>query len=295
LSNELEDFIQTSGVFITDLDEITTTLLQATHVFLYDTAAISNHENVFFHHNENFLKHFIPPHPILLTDVIAKEMAIGDKNRYSNYLSQFNKVLLIREVDFPKLLTDFYHPNELKGKFLLASEKAYADIQTIKHEIGEIRKHRFNSAESSVMDVIDSFFYAHEQKNRGELSLLWLSSVLEFLAPNLHLHFIGIDNDLYTYVHRCHLRAPLEYSKKARDIRISSNDTFLQGIHTMNLAVPSPNLDFNKYLDLYRNPDRNIHYFEKQNGIKSHTMKKSKFDNTILKNAICTNTIEIIY
>lgn len=298
MSIELENYVQSTGLFVTELDEIVNLLLKSKQVFLYDTAAISLHENVFYHHQVNYLEHFISDSdPVIITDTIVKEMKFLEdvEDRYLNYLKRFGKVIFIKEEDFYKLLTDFYKTNEAKGKFLAASEKAFSDILPLKNEIAEIRKNSFNRAESMVLDKFNTFFYANNEKNRGEISLLWLSSILNFVAPKLHLNFIGHDSDLFTYVHRCYLRTPLEHTQNLRDIRISSNDTLIQGIHTMNLATPSPNLDFEGYLELYRKPDRNVFYFEKQNGIKSHNMKKGKIANNTIKDAIRKNEIEIVY
>lgn len=295
-TENVEELVRETGLFLTDIEEISDVIYNSEQVFLYDTVAISSHENVFYNHEKNLLRHFEKNiYPIIVTDTIAKEMRIleGDNERYLNYLAQFNKLLFIKEENFFDLIQLDYEKNGARAQFLVASEKAFSDIQPLKSAILEIKKSKFSTAEFSVLEEYNSFFNKYKDKNKGEISLLWLSNILGVIAPTVRVNFIGMDNDLYRYVNRCYFSYSYDPNpKKPRDIMISSNDTLVQAIHTMADVIQE---EFSMYLNLYRNPDRAVLFFEKIDGLKSHQLKKRKFQNNDVENLILESKIEIVY
>lgn len=170
-SSELKSFIQQQTNFITDLEEIMDSILEKGHVFLYDTSTISSHEKAFYQHKATLFLEHTKDIPILITDVIAKEMRFTEdlEGRYLAYLSKFDTVLYVEERDLYELLKV---EAQTKQKFLLAGERAFSCIQPLRESIRKA-KNTFQIAEKIVFDDYEAFFVNCNHKNHGEMSLLW--------------------------------------------------------------------------------------------------------------------------
>lgn len=293
--DSLDELVNSSGLFITDLEEISDTIASSSQLFLYDTAAISNHESVYNKAQELIIKKIQGENgAILITETILKEMFLSvSPDRYLAYLSNFSPVLYLSENNFYDFVKVDYENEAATAKFLLGSLVAFQPIQTLIEYVEQVKKENFRRAPSKVLDQFNSFFGSVSNKNKGELSLLWISSLLEKTHPNIPIHFLGIDSDLYSYVNRCYLSNsydPIKANKK-RELSISSNETLIQGIY--HSYRDEQNI---KYLtNLYRNEERNVLFKKITNGILVHGIKNNKFTNNEFIDSITTNNVQIIY
>ncbi|CAM4322220.1 hypothetical protein L1N85_15270 [Paenibacillus alkaliterrae] len=189
---------------------------------LYDTAAISKHELVFFRNGLQLHREFVGTHPIIITNTILDELRFYEdtEERYAGYLKQFEKIILIDETTFVKYFYEMYSPKQRSlTKYKGCAIRSFRTI----HPLAEaIHNTHSEQAENRIIDLFNTYFSSG--KNKGEYSLLWLSNMLRDVFPRLAITFIGIDRDLFHIV---------DY-----EIRILSNDSILQALLRRYRNVP---------------------------------------------------------
>ncbi|MGG2092102.1 hypothetical protein AB1283_05145 [Bacillus sp. S13(2024)] len=256
-SPELKSLIQQQTHFITDLEEIMDSILEKGHVFLYDTSTISYHKKAFYQHKATLFLEHAKDIPILITDVIAKEMRLTEdlEGLYLAYLSKFDTVLYVEERDLYELLKVEYTAAQAKQKFLIASEKAFSCIQPLRESIRKARN-TFQIAEKIVFDDYEAFFVNCNHKNHGEMSL---ACILNQILSKQTITFVGIDQDLYTYVEQC-------------------------DVDTLAILVR-----------IYRNEERKVIYHNRKSGILHLIRQTEKITNAHFIEKIISNRIQVIY
>ncbi|WP_106496153.1 hypothetical protein [Lentibacillus sp. Marseille-P4043] len=287
----LDQFIQTETSFITDVEEIVDILYDMGQVFLYDTSAIYSHELTFHHHNDLTFHKYTQGFPILLTDTVAKEMRIVEDQdyRYLDYLSNFDKVLYVKEENLIDLLKLDYELGATRSKFLIASDRAFTSIQLLKEQV-KVAKQHFSKSEQMIFSAFDSFFLENGNTNRGELSLLWVSTIIEQLPGKTTVTFVGMDHGLYDFVDRSYFTTR-KTSPFSNVITFLSNDTLLQSCYRNN-----PNQEaLAKLIPIYRSPDRKTCYFRKVNKVLNLNQQKEKIGNKEFEQLVANDEIEIIY
>lgn len=292
MNTTLDNFIRTKTNFITDFEEIVDIISSADQVYLYDTSAISTHELGFYQHMDLSFFHYSEHAPILVTDTILHETRIIEdtEERYLRYLSNFNQILYIKEADLLELLKIDYELKEAKINYLTASEKAFSSIQRLKDSVRAARKQFNQQVEQIIYEAYDSFFLEVNHANRGEISLLWLSTIIEKLPGNCKVTFFSIDSDLKDFVERSYLKQN-NSSPFAKEITLCSNETLLQSLYRMD--VDPEELD--RLIAIYRSPDRKTYYFKKVKQVMNLIQQNEKIPNSNFKNAIIQGEIEIIY
>ncbi|EEL47943.1 MULTISPECIES: hypothetical protein [Bacillus cereus group] len=287
-SPNLKSYIQQYTHFITDLEEIVDIIIEKQHVYFYDTSAISSHEKAYFHHNKTLFLDFIKDVPIVITDVIVREMRLleDEDRRYLNYLLQFQTVLYVEEQQLYELLKIEFNSKQAKQKFLIACEHAFSCIQPLKESVRNARS-SFANAENIIFDDYISFFVANHQKNHGEMSLLWTSCIINQLRCKLTVTFMGIDRDLFSYVESSYFLG----KKKADNIYMISNETLLQSdyIQHQNEKI------MYQLVEIYRNEKRKVIYYDKKQNILQLTRQSNKLSNDEIIAKIISNQIQIIY
>lgn len=291
MSLTLDQLIQIETSFITDIEEIVDVLFEAKQVYLYDTSATSSHELAFNNHQDlTFYKH-TQGLPVLITDTIAKEMRLVEDQdfRYLTYLSKFNKVLYVKEENLIDLLKVDYELTAARSKFLIASERAFSSIQWLRERVKEA-KQSFSKSEQITLSSYQSFFMGNNNANRGEISLLWVSTVLEQLPGKIKVDFVGIDHDLYDFVERSYF-STTKASPFSDQIYFLSNDTLLQSHYRNN----SNQKFLAELIPVYRKPDRKTRYHRKVNQVLNLNQQKEKISNEDFLKLLVSNEIEIIY
>jgi hypothetical protein len=291
VSFTLDQLIQTETSFVTDIEEIVDILYETKQVYLYDTSAVSSHELAYKNHHDLTFHTYTQGLPILMTDTIAKEMRlVEDKDfRYLTYLSQFSKVLYIKEENLIDLLKVDYELTAARSKFLIASERAFSSIQWLKERVKNAKQH-FLKSEQMIFSAYHSFFSENEDANRGELSLLWVSTVIEQLPGKTNVTFVGLDHDLYDFVERSYF-STTKASAFSNDLTFLSNDTLLQSLYRNNLDQEA----LAQLIPVYRKPDRKTRYLRKINKILNLNQQKDKMSNEEFLQLLIRDEIEIIY
>ncbi|WP_176524432.1 MULTISPECIES: hypothetical protein [Bacillus] len=112
---------------------------------------------------------YIKDAPILITDVIAKEMRLLEDvdQRYIKYLSRFQTVLYVEEQQLYELLKVEFTSKQAKQRFLIASDKAFSYIQPLRETVRNARE-SFLNAENIILDDYISFFISNNDKNHGK-------------------------------------------------------------------------------------------------------------------------------
>lgn len=287
-SSELHKFVQQHTHFITDLEEIIDIILESQHIYVYDTSAISSHEKAFYRHGDLLFHEQVKNTPILITDVIAKEMRLIEdiEGRYMSYLSQFRTILYVQEQSLLDLLKVEYDNQNAKQNFLIACEKAFSCIQPLRDSVRKARG-SFSIAENIIFDDYESFFAHHHYKNHGEMSLVWTTCIINQIRGKQTITFMGIDQDLFLYVEQCYFTG----KNKANNIYIMSNEALLQSNYIQHQSTEN----LTKCVDIYRNADRRVTYHERNSGILQLTRQCGKFTNDDFINKVCSNEIQIIY
>ncbi|EOV9527178.1 MULTISPECIES: hypothetical protein [Bacillus cereus group] len=287
-SPTLKSFIQQHTHFITDLETIIDTIIEKQHVYLYDTSAISIHEKAYFRYDERLFLKKVQDTPVLITDVIAKEMRLIEdvEQRYMKYLQHFKTILYVEEQQLYDLLKVDFDVTGAKREFLGASEQAFTCIQPLRDTVRKARR-SFQHAENIILDDYISFFVNKNDKNRGEISLLWTACVLNRLPGTFSITFIGIDHDLFSYVEQ----ACLLGRNKDYNVYIMSNETLLQIDYGQHQNITK----LQKLTDIYRNEDRKIMYFNRNEDIMHLIRQKSKLSNQDFIKKITCNQIQVVY
>lgn len=291
MNGTLDELIQTETSFVTDIERIVDILYDMDQVFLYDTSAVFLHEFLYHYHNDLTFQKYIQGYPILLTDTIAKEMRLVEDQelRYLSYLSNFNKVLYVKEENLLDLLKVDYEVKAARTKLLIASDRAFTSIQWLKEKVKEAQQ-QFSKAEQLIYSAYHSFFSENNNENKGELSLLWVSTIIEQLPRKTNITFVGMDHDLYDFVERSYF-STIKTSPFSNHITFMSNDTFLQGLYRKNC-----NQDvLEKLISIYRKSDRKTRYFRKLNDVLNITQQKEKISNKKFWHLVTDQEIEIIY
>ena len=247
-ASTLDQFIRTETSFITDIEEIVDVLYEMKQVYLYDTSGISSHELAYKNYQDLHFLTYTQNIPILITDTIVKEMSLvkDQERRYLNYLSRFSKVLYLKEENLIDLLKVDYELNAARSKFIIASERAFTSIQFLKDRVKETKQY-FSKSDQLIFSVYDSFFLENEDANRGELSLLWVSTIIDQLPGRTQVTFVGIDHDLYDFVERSYF-STTKASPFSNDIYFLSNDTLLYSSYSSN----SNQQNFTQLISIYR-------------------------------------------
>lgn len=287
----LDQWIQTETSFITDIEEIIDVLNEEKQVYLYDTSAISSHELAYKNHNALLFFTYTKEAPILITDTVAHEMRLLEDSeyRYLTYLSQFSKILYVKEENLIDLLKIDFELTPARSKFLVASERAFSSIQWLKERVKEA-KQSFTKSEQIILSSYVSFFSENDNVNRGEISLFWLSTVLEQLPGKTKVTFVGLDHDLYDFVERCYF-STTKASAFSNDITFLSNDTLIQSSYRNDLNQET----LAKLVSVYRKPDRKTRYFRKVNKVLNLNQQKGKMSNEEFLQLLICDEIEIIY
>ncbi|WP_138419860.1 hypothetical protein [Aquibacillus sediminis] len=287
----LDHFIQSETNFITDIEQIVDLLYESDQVYLYDTSAISTHELAFKKYNDLLFFAYSDDFPVLVTDTIVNEMRLieDEDYRYLTYLSKFSKVLFVKEENLVELLKIDYEVSASKSKYLIASERAFSNIQWLREKVIEAKRN-FSSAEKLVYDAYSKFFEQNSNKNRGELSLLWVSVMLEHIAPKTKITFVGIDDDLYEFVARCYFSPPKFYPF-SNNIFFLSDDKLLQDTYqtTKDQAL------LLNLMTIYRNANRATRYHMRENGLMNLNRMREKINNDDYFSWVVDNKVEIIY
>lgn len=296
-ANSLQLLIEKETTFVTDFEEIVDYIIDAGHVFLYDTSTVSSHELAFNNFNDLFFPEFASGVPILLTETIAKELCLTEdiEKRYLNYLTNFSKVLYIREEDLMVLLKVEFQTDNARKHYLIGTEIAFSTIQSLKEAVKEARRN-FARAENIIYDKYVNFFNGKSGENQGELSLIWAASIIKQLPAPIDVTFISIDNDIYDYVERSffhfgHNIGGSNKNKLAKNIYIASNDTMLQSFYNTRLDADQ----MATLISWYRYPDRKVIYQEKNKGLLNWTRQKEKISNPDFKEKVVNDQIQIIY
>lgn len=291
MSIALDQLIQTDTSFITDVEEIVDLLYETKQVYLYDTSAISSHELAFNHHQDLTFHLYTQGSPILITDTIAKEMRLleDQDNRYLSYLSKFSKVLYVKEEKLLELLKVDYELTAARRKLLIASERAFSSIQTLRECVKEAKQH-FLTAEQSIFSSYHSFFLENGNSNRGEVSLLWASTIIEQLPGRTKITFVGLDHDLYDFVIGSYFSST-KASPFSNDITFISNDTLLQSCFRSNFDQRN----VAELIPIYRKLDRKTRYYRKVNKVLNINQQKGKISNEEFLQLLIRDEIEIIY
>ncbi|MFC7063140.1 hypothetical protein [Halobacillus seohaensis] len=212
------------------------------------------------------------------------------ENRYLNYLSQFSKVLYIKEESLIDLLKVDYELDAARSKFIIASERALSSLQYLKEQVKESRQH-FSKVDQLIFSAYDSFFTEKMDANRGELSLLWASAIIEQLPGNSKVTFVGMDHDLYDFVERSYFSIT-KASPFSNDRYFFSNDALLYGTYRSD----SNQEDFAQLISIYREPDRKSRYFKKVNKFLNINQQiKEKISNSDFQYMVTYDEIEIVY
>ncbi|WLR50662.1 hypothetical protein LC040_15550 [Bacillus tianshenii] len=287
----LNQFINTETSFITDIEEIVDVLDEIKEVYLYDTSGISSHELAFKNHNALLFLSYAQNTPILITDTIAKEMRLleDEERRYLSYLSQFNQVLYVKEENLIDLLKVDYELSAARSKFIIASERAFTSIQLLKERVKETKQF-FSKADQMIFNAYDDFLLENGNVNRGELSLLWVSTIIEQLPGQTQVTFVGMDHDLYDFVERSYF-STTKASPFSNDIYFSSNDRLLYSTYSSN----SHQQDFAQLISIYRKADRKTRYFKKVNKLLNLNQQKEKISNSDFQHMVMNDGIEVIY
>lgn len=275
-------------MFITDFDVIMDTLEKSPKAFLYDTVAISKHELAFFRNGQQLPKEFVGNHPIIITNTILDELKFNEdtEGRYSNYLKQFEKILLIDETMFVKFFYEIYIPKQRSlAQYKESAIRSLRTIQPLAEAISKIHPHQ---AEDRIIGLFNTYFSSG--KNKGEYSLLWLSNVIRVVFPKLSITFIGIDRDLFKIVDHCYFRfenITLELQSKG-EIHILSNDSMLQALIRRGQQIDS-------LIDIYRDESRKALYKEINDGITARKVNEGEISNQEFLEKLKLGRIEIIY
>jgi hypothetical protein len=287
----LDQFIETETPFITDIEQIVDTIYNAERVYFYDTSAISSHEITYKKYNDLLFFTYSENDPILITETIANEMDLiqDHEYRYLTYLSKFRKVLYVKERDIINLLKVDYETPQARSKFLIASERAFSSIQWLKEKVDEARKN-FTEAEQIVTSAFQTFFMKNNNKNKGEVSLLWVSTMVEHIAPRTKVIFVGIDHDLYDFVERCYFTS-VKKRPFADNIYFLSNDTLLQSYFRKASDIKS----LSELIPIYRNPDRKTRFQKRVHKVLNLNQQKEKISNEDFFDFVVREEIEIIY
>jgi len=290
MNHTLDQFIQTETSFITDIEEIVDSLYEAKEVYLYDTSSISLHELGLHNHQDLTFHKYTGGAPLLLTDTIAKEMRLMEDQefRYLTYLSNFKKILYLEEKNLIDLLKVDYELTSARSKFLIASERAFDSIQWLKERVRDAKQH-FSKVEQMIFSSYHSFFSENEDANRGELSLLWVSTIIEQLPGFTNVTFVGMDHDFYDFVERSYFSTKVSPFSNA--ITFLSNDTLLQSYYRNY----SDQKDLDKLIPIYRKPDRKTRYHRKVNKVLNLNQQKEKISNEEFLQLLINDEIEIIY
>ena len=288
----LDEFINTATNFITDIEKIVDTISEANQVYLYDTSSISSHELAFYNYQDLSFLRYAEGSPIILTDTIVNEtrMIEDTENRYLTYFSNFKTILYIKEADLLKLLKIDFETIEAKKKYLIASEKAFSSIQFLKDAVKNTRKQFTQNIDEILYTTYHSFFNAAHNANRGEISLVWLSTIIEHLPGNTRVSFMGIDSDLKDFVERCYM-SNQKHSHFAKEITLCSNETLLQSLYKMDRNPQQ----LQQLIHIYRSPDRKTYYYKKIKNILTLIPQTEKITNEDFFKALIQEDIEIIY
>ncbi|TRM10673.1 hypothetical protein FH966_02470 [Lentibacillus cibarius] len=286
----LDQFIQSETSFITDTEEIVDILYEMETVYFYDNSALSPHEMAYNKHHDLLFYNYSENAPILITDTIANEMRIMEDHayRYLSYLSNFRKVLYVKEENLIDLLKVDYEITAARRKFLIASEKAFMSIQWLKERVKE-SKRSFSTAEKVILCSYQSFFSENNNENRGELSLIWVSAILEQLPGNIKVNFVGIDHDLYDFVERSYFTEKV--NTFSNQIYILSNDTLLQSYYRNTTAYKA----LASLVPIHRFPNRKTRFHRKINKVLNLNQQKKKLTNEDFQRFLVDEEIEIIY
>lgn len=287
----LDQLIHTETTFITDAEEIVDTISDHSSVFLYDTAAISAHEVCFSKSQDLALRSITKNSPILITETVAKEMRLVEDTeaRYLKYLMNFGKILYVKEENLLDLLKVDFEVQRSRTKFLIASDRAFSSIQLLKEKVREARNH-FSIAERKLFAAYEAFFASHDNRNKGELSLLWTAAIIEQLSGSTHVTFVGIDHDLYDYVERSYFISE-KASPFTNSITYLSNDTMIQNLYRNGMDIEA----LKKLIEIHRKPDRKLRYFSKINKMINPIQQKGKLTNEEFLQCLQNDAIEIIY
>lgn len=288
----LDQFIETETSFITDIEQIVDTIYSAERVYFYDTSAISSHEITYKKYNDLLFFTYSENAPILITETIANEMKLiedRDECRYLTYLSKFSNVLYVKETDIINLLKVDYETQQARSKFLIASERAFSSIQWLKEKVDEARRN-FAVAEQIVTSAFQTFFMQNNNEHKGEISLLWVSTIVEHIAPKTKVIFAGVDHDLYDYVERCYFTS-VKKRPFLDNIYFLSNDTLLQSYFRQSHDEKR----LSELIPKYRNPDRKTRFQKRVNKVLNLNQQKEKISNEDFLDFVVRDEIEIIY
>lgn len=286
----LDEFIQSETSFITDIEEIVDVLYEMQKVYFYDNSALSSHELAYNKHQNLLFFTYSENAPILITDSITNEMRIleDQEYRYLAYLSNFRKVLYVKEENLLDLLKVDYELTAARRKFLIASEKAFLSIQWLKERVKK-SKQSFSRAEEIILSSYQSFFLENNNENRGEISLIWVSTIVEQLPGNIKVNFVGIDHDLYDFVERSYFSNKV--SPFSNQIYILSNDTLLQSYYRNDSDIKI----LSSLIPIHRMPNRKTRYHQKVNKILNLNQQKDKISNINFQQLLIDEEIEVIY
>lgn len=287
----LDELIRTQTSFVTEIEEIVDVLYTEKQVYLYDTSAISSHEIGQKRNQDLTFFNYTEGAPILLTDTIAKEMRLLEDQdfRYLTYLSNFRKVLYVKEENLFDLLKVDYELTDARKKFIIASERAFSNVLVLKERVREARK-SFSRVEQIILSTYQSFFLESRDDNRGEYSLLWVATIIEQLPGKQSVTFTGIDQDLYKIVENSYF-STTKVSHFSSHITFLSNDTLLQSLYRKNFDKES----LTKLVPIYRKPDRKIFYHYKISNILNLQRQNSKISNEEFIRLLIHDEIEVIY
>ncbi|MNI00935.1 hypothetical protein D3C73_537530 [compost metagenome] len=275
-------------MFITDFNEIMDVLDSSPRTFLYDTVAISKHELAYFRNNLQLSKEFVENNPIIITQTILDELKFraDTEERYTNFLKQFTKVILINETSFVKYFFEMYSPKQRSlSQYKKSAINSFRTIQPLAEAINNIK---LEEAENKIIDLFYTYFSSG--KNKGEYSLLWLSTVICEVFPKLGITFIGKDRDLYNIVDHCYYRFDSITSeiKSKSEVRILSDDSMLQALLRRGQSIES-------LVDYYRDEARKMLYRKIIDGITEPKITEGSMDNQLFLENLNLGQIEIIY
>ncbi|WP_019914101.1 hypothetical protein [Paenibacillus sp. HW567] len=274
-------------MIITDFEEITDILDSSPRAFLYDTVAISRHELAYFRHGVSMSQSFINNDVVILTQTILDELKFSeDTGRYTNFLQQFPKIILIDETS----LIDYFHEMYVPKQRALSQYKncAIRSFQSIQSLVDSIKHIETDEIERRVMDLFLTYFSSG--KNKGEYSLLWLSNMLCEIFPKISIFFIGLDRDLYNIVNHCYHRFK-DIGSEIRspyDVRVLSDELMLQALLRRGESIDS-------LVGCYRDEVRKVLYKEISGGITAPKTIEGAMDNPLFLERLKQGTIEVIY
>ena len=282
------------NLFVTDMDEILDILDDAKRVLLYDTVAVSSHKLSYLRSGRLLLPFFgREGDVVLITETVRKELEEGDgSGEYRQYLQHFAPVLVVRESELIQILEQDYHPQHARKKLKEACLDAFSTIQPLHKGVQELELPRF---EVRALDQFDSLFASHNNANKGEYSLLWLSAVLRKRPiHDLEIRFLGMDQDLFAIVERCYFTPEkmLDAAHAHARIDIVSTETMLQGVYRLNGSAVQL-IDFTEAFRL--DQQRRVWVRENDGGILARLPVRKTMINEEFSHDVIHHQIEVVY